>query len=457
MLIRRSLTLLALAGALLLVLASGAAADSRFGRPAAAALPGKHLLDVGVVDYDGDGFLDLFTTNHKFHSALLRNDGAGGFVDELAPTGLSPSPAFPGLEIMRPPAMGEDGLYVYISSADGKASRSYVHIRAVGTTASGKLTFASKAVDVERDAGADVHVGRSEAGQPSVEFEARPGAVIDIATRHIDLPIAASFDGLPARQIRVGSGAVRADETSFLLTLRDRHGLAFADIGGDRATDVFAVSGGLGGGIKLPGFRGQVQDEMLIRRNGRFSDEAAASGLLKGALAVAMFGVLEAARVTRLPVPRPVLVVGLAVAALGAPRLPRPRHRRRRRHPVEPAHALPPGHGRRRPSTSSCSAPPRSSSSASPPASSRRAASASAAATRSTPTARWWASAPPTSPPACSAPSRSPPRTPAPRSTPASAAVRSSPASSPPARWSRSSSTSSPRSPSCRSPPSAPS
>ena len=47
----------------------------------------------------------------------------------------------------------------------------------------------------------------------------------------------------------------------------------------------------------------------------------------------------------RLPVPGPVVVVVVSRHAVGALRLPRPRHRRRRRHPVEPAAARAPGHG----------------------------------------------------------------------------------------------------------------
>ena len=60
------------------------------------------------------------------------------------------------------------------------------------------------------------------------------------------------------------------------------------------------------------------------------------------ALAVAMFGVLQAARASRLPVPGPVSWWSARRRTLRAPRLPRPWHRRRRRHSVElPALALP--------------------------------------------------------------------------------------------------------------------
>ncbi|MCB8971705.1 MAG: CRTAC1 family protein [Thermoleophilales bacterium] len=259
-----------------------AAARAQFRAAPEFDLPGHHLLDVGAADVDGDGRLDLFTTNHKFSSALLLNEGGGHFSDGLASLGLSPSRGFPGLERMKAPDMSADGAYLFVRSPSGKGARSYVQIRTVGTAARGRLTFGSEKVDVQRRVGADVDESRSDAGQPVVTFDARAGAVIDIALRHVDLPIAVNFDEPDPADVFVGSDAVAATERSFLLTLRDRHGLAFADLGGDRGTDLFAASGGLGGGIKLPGYRGQVQDELLVGRGNSFSDESADSGLEKG-------------------------------------------------------------------------------------------------------------------------------------------------------------------------------
>ena len=54
-----------------------------------------------------------------------------------------------------------------------------------------------------------------------------------------------------------------------------------------------------------------------------------------------MFGVLQAARAIAAAGPRPGGRGRALRRPLGAPRLPRPRHRRRRRHPVEPAARLP--------------------------------------------------------------------------------------------------------------------
>jgi hypothetical protein len=149
--------------------------------------------------------------------------------------------------------------------------------------ARGTLTFASHNVDVVRHAHAAVSEDETPAGRPSISFDAEEGAVIDIRVHHIDLPVSAAFDGTDPSDIRIGSQATPAADRSFVLTLRDRHGFAFADLGGDGAADAFSVSGGLGSAIRLPGYRGIVQDQLLIGRDGRFDDESSASGLRKGA------------------------------------------------------------------------------------------------------------------------------------------------------------------------------
>ena len=54
--------------------------------------------DLGVVDYEGDGDLDVFTTNHVTTQLLLANDGSGSFEDALTAAQLNQTPAFPGWE-----------------------------------------------------------------------------------------------------------------------------------------------------------------------------------------------------------------------------------------------------------------------------------------------------------------------------------------------------------------------
>jgi hypothetical protein len=263
--------------------AGGAGATVRWGSAGAATVPQLRLFDIGVADYNGDGFLDLFTTNHKFHPSLLVNDGFGNFTDLTGLIGMGPDPAFPGLEYLTPPQVTESGLYLYATDSTKEDLPGVIHLRANGIAASGRLTFGAEDITVLNAKGGTVEVGRTPSGQPTADFDLQPGAEVDIQAVHIDLPISVSVDApLPASSIRVGALAVPSSTNQFVLTLRDRHGYAFADLLGDAATDVFAVSGGLGGGIRLPGYDGAVQDELLALNGSSYVNSTVGSGLTKG-------------------------------------------------------------------------------------------------------------------------------------------------------------------------------
>ena len=281
---RACLALAAVTIALSAVAAAAQAAPPRWGKAGTATVPKLRLFDIGVSDFNRDGFLDLFTTNHKFHPALLANDGAGNFTDLTGFTSMGPDPQFPGLEYLTPPAITDNGLYLYATDSTKENLPGVIHLRANGVGASGRLTFGADNINVLRAQGGSVEVGRTPSGQPTADFNAPPGAQIDIQAVHIDLPISVSVDDpLPASSIRVGTAAIQSTTNQFVLTLRDRHGYAFADLLGDAATDVFAVSGGLGGGIRLPGYDGAVQDELLALNGFSYVNSTVGSGLTKGA------------------------------------------------------------------------------------------------------------------------------------------------------------------------------
>src|SRR5918995_6530516 len=72
------------------------------------------LDDLGVTDYDGDGDLDVFTTNHLSTQLLLANDGGGAFEDRLTDAGLNQTPGVPGWEDEpSEPSTEEAGLYLF--------------------------------------------------------------------------------------------------------------------------------------------------------------------------------------------------------------------------------------------------------------------------------------------------------------------------------------------------------
>ena len=73
-----------------------------------------HAFSIGVTDFNDDGALDIFTTNHDASSLYLQNDGGGAFEDRRLDLGLSSSQDFPGSEIARDAVVPDDpGLYVY--------------------------------------------------------------------------------------------------------------------------------------------------------------------------------------------------------------------------------------------------------------------------------------------------------------------------------------------------------
>ncbi len=266
------------------ILAGGPArADAAGWEPlGAAGLAESKLFDLGVADWDGDGNLDLFTTNHKFESSLLRGDGTGGLTESGTAAGLSPTPLFPGFEALhRAPDTSAPGVYLYAITRDAPGDP--LQIRTTDTTASGTLTFAAKTLTVERSDGATTSVTTNAAGNPVLDFDAAPGAAIDVVADHLDLPIDVSVDPpLSPSSIRVGADAVPAATRSFQLDLRDRHAFGFADFDGDGRRDLFISSGGLGGEIADPYFTGKQSDELLLGGAGGFVESTAGSGLVKG-------------------------------------------------------------------------------------------------------------------------------------------------------------------------------
>ena len=72
------------------------------------------LFDIGVVDFDENSRLDIFTVNHSARQSLLRNEGDLTFVESLAALGLSQDRNFSDLEDFRyPPDRGRPGLYIF--------------------------------------------------------------------------------------------------------------------------------------------------------------------------------------------------------------------------------------------------------------------------------------------------------------------------------------------------------
>ena len=269
--------------ALALLLPGCALTGLRSFEPASTAgIPTDRLFDVGVADFDEDGRLDLFTVNHKFADAWLRNEG-GRFVDVTEELEVDADPEFPSLDELSPPEMDEDGLYVYMSdSPEGEPG--LVHIRAVGIEARGKIGFLSSKLRVRRaNDDARIRVGRNQNSVYVVGFRARPGAAIVLDPSSVaDAPMAVRIsEPADTGMIRVGADGTHPRSLGFRLTLHDRHGIAFADLTGGPEIDAFIAGGGLGGSITSPTFRGRITDELLTQAGGTFRDVGREVGLSK--------------------------------------------------------------------------------------------------------------------------------------------------------------------------------
>ena len=275
-------------------LALPALAEAGFSDRSVDAIPTDRFFDLGAADYNEDGRIDLFTTNHKYRGALLRNNGGGSFTDVTRSTGLSPSPPFPGLEYLQPPNMSDVAVYIYVTD-DRVKQPAVLHLVSNGAEAEGTLSFESDDVDVVRTRDATVRRGKTAAGRPQLDFDIGEEGVVEVSVNNIDLPTAVSIRGtlpglplpieppiLQPDDIRVGTLGVRAESRNFRLSLRDRHGIAFADLGGGPASDAFIANGGLGGKIRLPGTKDRVQDEFFIADDGRFRLATQGTGLSKG-------------------------------------------------------------------------------------------------------------------------------------------------------------------------------
>ena len=245
---------------------------------------GYSLFDLGVVDANGDGNLDLFTTNHNARQTLAFGDGLGGFADGLVSSGLSQDPRFPAAEDAdAEPALSSPGLYIYWY-------RRKLHVRGHGLesveSVRGRLEVTSSVV-VRSQEGFRLDTTAKEVApgltRTRLRFEAQTGAgdrLLALRPRFIGVAVSFELDKrLPLASIYVGAGRVSPPAHRFTLFLKDRHGVAWADSDGDGRMDLFIARGGLKGEMK--NFPETYSDELFRHTDGSFEDVTKTSGLAK--------------------------------------------------------------------------------------------------------------------------------------------------------------------------------
>ena len=234
----------------------------------------QNIFDLGTADHDDDGDLDLYTLNHLDRQSLLSNDGSGVFTERLHEAGLSQTRGVPGWEDHRPPPPAGPGLYV--SSGSGG-----VTLRHEGSgRVRGSVTFMFD-VDVAATPRASAEVHR-RGSRYAASFKMKGDSRLRLDPERLAAPILVHLKP-PFRLERayVGAQGRTPRSRSFVVYLRDRHGIAWADVSRDRRTDAFIVRGGLRGQIRE--IRGRIHDELLLQGPpGEFSPRGAGPSLAKG-------------------------------------------------------------------------------------------------------------------------------------------------------------------------------
>lgn len=254
----------------------------------------KELFDFGIADVDGDGHLDLFSSNHNTRQFLWASDGRGGYQDMITAWGLDQNPQFPGAEISDAvPDVNAPGIYIYWQGRN-PLSRFPLVIRAHGLAEIGGLegtlesysSFGSHETDtfaVQPPTSSAAREG--DMPRNSLAFSAQRDGVLRVVATSPGVPITVRFgETVPLERVFVGPQKVRPKSHEFELLLQDRHGYAWADVDGDGRADAFVTRGAIGGTLKkFPlDFQARVQDELLLRGpDGRFERANEGSGIEK--------------------------------------------------------------------------------------------------------------------------------------------------------------------------------
>ena len=236
------------------------------------------LDDLGVTDYNGDGDLDVFTTNHLSTQLLMANDGTGSFEDRLTEAGLNHTPGFPGWEGPDgAPEIDAPGLYLYRSSG--------VTLRLTDPdeSVSGELRFLAP-VTISESSGAQVAITHDTTVSPPryvARFSMTGNSILRLKPETATLPIEVRIDPpFPFSRVFVGQRAVRALGRQFNVFANDRHGMAWADYDHDGQIDVFITRGGHSG--RIDRFKALAQDELMLGDGGTFHNSLSGSGISKG-------------------------------------------------------------------------------------------------------------------------------------------------------------------------------
>lgn len=248
-----------------------------------------HQFDLGVADINGDDWLDIFTTNHSARQLLLINQERREFTDRLTELGLSQNYEIPGAEPANmEPDLDRSGIYIYwkngmlivrtigIDSIKGK-----IELPELGIITESK-SFNIKIRNIlpaEKEKQLPIYRRKN---QKVIEFasEGEGQNLLTINSRRFFFTAKFELDKeLPLNKIYVGLERRNPDSHSFLLPMRDRHGMAWADYNQDGKLDTFIVRGGLGG--RMMEIAPETRDELLVFNGFTFEEVTQKAEILK--------------------------------------------------------------------------------------------------------------------------------------------------------------------------------
>jgi hypothetical protein len=254
--------------------------------PATVALNSLHLFDIGVTDVNADGRLDIFTSNHSGAQSLLLGEADANFKDVFSAWRLDQNPEFVGFDVpSQHPEISEPGLYIY--RQDGQLVLR-MH-SSEETVASEGRVYLPVETEVRESDGIKVEIttGTPSSGESpvAIRFTATGDGSLVLRPKYVAVPISLRLSPeLPLDRVYVGQKKVRPRSHEFTLTLRDRHGMAWADWNADGRKDVFIVRGGLQGNFsQAPA--GLLSNELLCNAGARFNNctlQVGISGVCRG-------------------------------------------------------------------------------------------------------------------------------------------------------------------------------
>lgn len=233
------------------------------------------LFDLGVVDANSDGNLDLFTLNHSARQNLLLNNSQGMFQDVLSRWKLDQDRNFPQIEDTdQIPAISQPGLYIYRHNFD-------LHLRTyqIGQVDNIKGTLElALPVKIKKQQLATATI-KEQTKQIQVEFTLKDNAwlvIKDFPEIPHHFTLASEF---PLERVYLGVPQLNPPQNNFTLMWRDRHSMAWSDLNGDAQQDVFVGRGGIRG--QLDEVSTEIQDELFFKKGDVYQDLYSELGLEK--------------------------------------------------------------------------------------------------------------------------------------------------------------------------------